>query len=268
MNFKKKILILRYFINTDKINIKKILEKYHLDGFKDRYECDNIENIFENLKSEYNIHLINPYLNEKNENLTCKTTEFICNDKFIEHVKSCGICKYKPWYEEIPKEVLKSMRIRNTYIPPQTVNSPQSVTSKTICNKAYFRYRETRKIKRAFLNELKNIVKLSKSKRQVIYIASTTEMKKMNYFKVGGVKTEEHLKKRLSQYNTGTVKGFNDYEFLFTYLLPLKVSFHEIENELKIRLKHNRIANTEVYQQSLYSLRSQIEHSIKELSDE
>jgi hypothetical protein len=188
------------------------------------------------------------------------------NDKMLAHLRTCPTYVYTLFGEAVPKEVLKSMRIRNTFVPPKTV-SPQTVVSVT-CTKGYFRYRETRKIKRAFLNELKNLVKLSKSKRQVIYIASTTEMKKLNYFKVGGVKTEENLKKRLSQYNTGTVKGFNDYEFLFTYLLPLKVSFHEIENELKIRLKHNRIANTEVYQQSLYSLRSQIEHSIKDLSGE
>ena len=80
------------------------------------------------------------------------------------------------------------------------------------------------------------------------------------FFQVGGVKTEKNLKKRLSQYNIGTVKGLNDYQFLFTYVLPLSITFYQIENELKMKLKKNKIGNTEVYQYPLHSLRSQIEN--------
>ena len=39
-------------------------------------------------------------------------------------------------------------------------------------------------LKKAFINELKNIVKKNQAELQVIYIASTTEMQNLNYFKI------------------------------------------------------------------------------------
>ena len=257
----EKIFLLKCFTYTE-FNIDFIKE-YKILQYS--YKIPNIDVFLNKLIDTYpQIKEIEIMPNHViNKNLNCCSDSMYTNEKLICHLKECESFRYTLFGEPVPKEVLK--RRKKRLPPPQCIEIKEPRDYKS--DPAFVLYIEMKKmknLKKAFINELKNIVKINQAKREVIYIVSTTEMQNLNYFKVGGVKTESNLKKRLCQYNIGTVKGLNDYKFLFTYLLPKATPFYQIENELKIKLKNNRIGNTEVYQYPLHSLRSQIENLINE----
>ena len=284
-NKKWKYIIINYFVSTNRIDMS-LLKKYEINSL---YKIEDYSEFIKDINQIYDIENQKINLNVKiNENIACAycKSNIVEHDDLLKHLfycktyeytlfgeeipkhlkpcksKECENFRYTLFGEPVPKEILKRQKKRLP--PPHKVKEPRDYKT----DPAFVLYIEMKKmknLKKAFINELKNIVKKNQAERQVIYIASTTEMQNLNYFKVGGVKTESNLKARLSQYNIGTVKGLNDYKFLFTYLLPKPIPFYQIENELKVKLKKNRIGNTEVYQYPLHSLRSQIENLINDI---
>jgi prophage antirepressor-like protein len=100
---------------------------------------------------------------------------------------------------------------------------------------------------------------------QVIYIATSANYARQNRFKVGGVVSERHLKKRLAVYNGRSAEGD-----MFYYSNGWKVAdFHQIEERLKCLLGRFRDRKRkEIYVMSYPHISYIVNYLVEHFSDE
>ena len=100
---------------------------------------------------------------------------------------------------------------------------------------------------------------------QVIYIATSANYARQNRFKVGGVLSERHLKKRLAVYNGRSAEGD-----MFYYSNGWKVAdFHQIEERLKCLLGRFRDRKRkEIYIMSYPHISYIVNYLVEHFSDE
>lgn len=136
VNFKKKNLIIKYFVNNSDINIYNILNNYTSSTPNGEYEINNIEKLFEILYNHYKIELIDPVPNFlKNPNLYCCDKTYRTNEALLNHIQKCCLIRYILWYEEIPKQV-KQKKNNNINV---TITNNFSVTN----NNTFVGFRRT-----------------------------------------------------------------------------------------------------------------------------
>lgn len=115
--FGRNLLINRYYMVNKETFKFSDFEKYKVNNLEKTFKINDLCEIDVFMRDNYNIQFIIPTLNvEKNSNIQCKfcNTMPFENDKMLAHLRTCPTYVYTLFGEDIPKEVLKSMRIRNT----------------------------------------------------------------------------------------------------------------------------------------------------------
>ena len=232
---KEKIFILKYYV-IDDFDISIFEEYNNINSYT--FENENI--IYKMIEEKYNNIGIVPRLNfTKNKNIFCSKCKYLPKimNELSKHLQDCFIYRYSLFNEKVPKEVLrkskenlvfeKQMEKIDKRIHNRSFDSVLSEVSQRLCYD---------------MSEKNYILPDDKA---FVYIGEARHWES-RYFKIGKVSSKGLLKSRLIQYNTGRIKDFDDFYFLYLFPVDNNKNALKLEKRIKERFKEYQVKSSEI----------------------
>lgn len=133
------------------------------------------------------------------------------------------------------------------------------IEKESLQSKLDFESKKALHLKQIILNEK------ARTPDQIVYIATTKQYAVNNRFKVGGCKSRNHLRSRLTQYNSGRPIGDKMY---FAAIFEC-VDYVQTESRIKSILGiHREVSDAEVYNLHYTALQHWVEYLVERYNDE